>query len=34
MNINELITDNTNIIEIYLKNNKIVDNKMDITLEK
>ena len=34
MNINELITDNTNIIEIYLKNNKIVDNKIDITLEK
>jgi len=34
MNINELITDNTNIIEIYLKNDKIINNKIDITLEK
>lgn len=34
MNINELITDNTNIIEIYLKNDKITNNKIDITLEK
>ena len=34
MNLNELITENTNIIEIYLKNNKIINNKLDITLEK
>lgn len=34
MNINELITENTNIIEIYLKNDKITNNKIDITLEK
>lgn len=34
MNINELITDNTNIIEIYLKSDKITNNKIDITLEK
>lgn len=34
MNINELITNNTNIIEIYLKNDKIINNKIDITLDK
>jgi len=34
MNLNELLTENTNIIEIYLKNNKIINNKLDITLEK
>ena len=34
MNINELITDNTNIIEIYLNNDKIINNKIDITLGK
>lgn len=34
MNINELITDNTNIIEIYLKNSNLYNNKINFTLEK
>tara|TARA_B110000858_G_scaffold144204_1_gene163754 strand:- start:3535 stop:4041 length:507 start_codon:yes stop_codon:yes gene_type:complete len=34
ININKLITDNTNIIEVYLKSHNLSNNKLDITLDK
>jgi len=33
MNINNLITANTNIIELYLKNDNMSNNRLDITLD-